>query len=97
MATLRRPHGAKWTAQVVPLVVRAVCFKVFRHLALCTEVWPPHCYRRKQAKHENLEWFMFVYSHFVPETDQDAADAFGRIFEEAAQADLLSAPDLDSP
>ncbi len=33
--------------------------------------------------HRNPSTTLNVYSHFVPETDQDAADALGRIFEEA--------------
>jgi integrase len=34
--------------------------------------------------HRNPSTTLNVYSHFVPESDQDAADALGRIFEDAA-------------
>jgi integrase len=34
--------------------------------------------------HRNPSTTLNVYSHFVPETDRDAADALGRIFENAA-------------
>jgi len=34
--------------------------------------------------HRNPSTTLNVYSHFVPETDQEAADALGRIFEDAA-------------
>jgi integrase len=34
--------------------------------------------------HRNASTTLNVYSHFVPEADQDAADALGRIFEDAA-------------
>jgi integrase len=34
--------------------------------------------------HRNPSTTLNVYSHFVPETDQEAADALGRIFENAA-------------
>ena len=36
--------------------------------------------------HRNPSTTLNVYSHFVPETDQAAADALGRIFEDAAQS-----------
>ena len=36
--------------------------------------------------HRNPSTTLNVYSHFVPETDQEAADALGRIFEDAAQS-----------
>jgi integrase len=35
--------------------------------------------------HRNPSTTLNVYSHFVPETDQEAADALGRIFEDAAR------------
>jgi integrase len=35
--------------------------------------------------HRNPSTTLNVYSHFLPETDQDAADALGRIFEDAAK------------
>jgi integrase len=35
--------------------------------------------------HRNPSTTLNVYSHFVPETDQDAANALGRIFEDAVQ------------
>jgi integrase len=36
--------------------------------------------------HRNPSTTLNVYSHFVPETDQDAADALGLIFEDAARS-----------
>jgi integrase len=35
--------------------------------------------------HRNPSTTLNVYSHFVPETDQEAAETLGRIFEEAAR------------
>ena len=35
--------------------------------------------------HRNPSTTLNVYAHFVPETDQEAADTLGRIFEDAAQ------------
>jgi integrase len=37
--------------------------------------------------HRNPSTTLNVYSHFVPETDQEAAEALGRIFEDAARLD----------
>ena len=37
--------------------------------------------------HRNPSTTLNVYSHFVPEADQDAADALGRIFEDASHLD----------
>lgn len=39
--------------------------------------------------HRNPSTTLNVYSHFVPETDQDAAEALGRIFEDAARSNDL--------
>jgi integrase len=36
--------------------------------------------------HRNPSTTLNVYSHFVPETDKEAADALGRIFEDAARS-----------
>lgn len=36
--------------------------------------------------HRNPSTTLNVYSHFVPETDKDAADALGRIFDDAAHS-----------
>jgi integrase len=38
--------------------------------------------------HRNPSTTLNVYSHFVPESDQDAADALGKIFDEADRANL---------
>ena len=37
--------------------------------------------------HRNPSTTLNVYSHFVPETDQEAAETLGRIFEDASQTD----------
>ena len=38
--------------------------------------------------HRNPSTTLNVYSHFVPETDQEAAETLGQIFEDAARSDL---------
>ena len=40
--------------------------------------------------HRNPSTTLNVYSHFVPEADQEAADALGRIFDDAGRADQES-------
>jgi hypothetical protein len=42
----------------------------------------PYC--RRKMGHRNPSTTLKIYSHFVPETDQEAAQTLGRIFEDAA-------------
>jgi integrase len=44
--------------------------------------------------HRNPSTTLNVYAHFVPESDQEAADALGKIFDDADRARWGSDSDL---
>jgi integrase len=47
--------------------------------------------------HRNASTTLNVYSHFVPESDQEAANALGRIFEDAARLDPRPIAEANTP